>query len=103
MGDREARHGEAIKLQTDVFGRRRLLGETDSGAPLGRRPDWSRRKSAAAVGADVVEMGFDAIGAEGALVGADARVGRRRRQILVAVFAVGSELEHGCRSIPFIR
>src|SRR5262252_2852652 len=37
---------------------------------------------------------LDAIAAEGALERADHRVGRIRRQILVAAFATGSQLEH---------
>ena len=57
------------------------------------RPDRPRHEAAAAVRADIVQLGLDAIGAEGALVAADARLGRCRRQVLVAIFAVGPKLE----------
>lgn len=59
-----------------------------------RRPDWPGREIAATVGADAVQPGLDAVAAEGALEGADHRVVRVGRQVLVATLAVGSELEH---------
>src|SRR6185503_9301367 len=67
--------------------------------PVRCRPDRPRREAAAAVGADVVEYRLDAGDAKRALVTANARVGRIRRQRLVAVLARWPELEHaGCLS-----
>jgi hypothetical protein len=68
--------------------RRRIIHE------LSCRPHLSRRKIAAAVGAYPFETVLDAIAAEGALEGADHRVGGRWRQILVATFAAWAEFEH---------
>ena len=63
-----------------------------------RGPDRPRDKAAAAVRADIVQFGLDAVRAERALVAADARFRRVRRQILVAIFAVRPELQrHGRR------
>ena len=50
-----------------------------AGPPLGRRPDRSRRKSAAAVRAHIMQFRLDAIRAERAFVGADPRFRRIRR------------------------
>src|SRR5262252_7072593 len=65
-------------------------------SPLLRRPDRSRHKTAAAVRADVEQLCLHAVRAEGALIGADPSLGRRGRQVLVAIFAVGTKLQgHG--------
>ena len=64
--------------------------------PLVRGPDRPRHKAAAAVRADIVQLVLDAIRAERAFIGADPRVHRIRRQVLVAIFAVRPELQrHG--------
>jgi len=76
------------------FRRCRLFAEADSGTPLGLRPDRTRHKAAAAIRADVEQHPLDAIGAERALIAADPRIGRARRQILVAIFAIGPQFEH---------
>ena len=61
-----------------------------------RGPDRPRRKTAAAVRADIVQFVLDAIRAERAFIGADPRFRRVRRQVLVAIFAVRPELQrHG--------
>src|ERR1700756_2760196 len=76
----------------------RMFRDADSRPPLPCRADRPRRKDAAAVWADVEDFRLHAIGAEGAFVGADARVERVGRQILVAIFAVRSKLQrHGVR------
>ena len=72
--------------------RRRALGKRQPGTPFPDRPDRPRHEAAAAVRADIVEMLVDAIRAEGALVGADARQRRGRRQVAIAPFTVGTEL-----------
>src|SRR5262245_32536480 len=73
---------------------RRILAEVVLALPASRRPDRSRRQAAAAVGTDIREHAVHAGRAEGALVAADSRIERIRRQRLVAVLAGGSQLEH---------
>jgi RNA polymerase sigma-70 factor, ECF subfamily len=63
--------------------------------PVARRPDRPRRESAAAVRAHVVEDPVDAGCAERALIAADARVERVRRQRCVAVLAGRTKFQHG--------
>src|SRR4051794_27528291 len=70
-----------------------LLHGAHARAPFAHRPDRARRKAATAVRADVEQLGLDAVGAKRAFVGADACLGRRRRQVLVAIFAVRPELQ----------
>ena len=70
------------------------------GPPIVRRPDRARREAAAAIRTDVAQLIVDAVGAEGALVGADARLRAVRRKILVAIFAIGSKRE--CHSAAVI-
>ena len=83
-------------FQMHALVRRQLLGDAHAGPPLGRGPDRPRRKTAAAVRADIVQLVVDAIRAERAFVGTDPRVRRIRRQVLVAIFAVRPELQrHG--------
>ena len=60
-------------------------------------PERTARKVSPAIGADPFEALVGALGAEGALEGADARFGGRR-QVLVAALAVGSKLEHNRRT-----
>ena len=59
------------------------------------RPGRAQDEVAAAVGADAAEALLHAARAERALEGADPRVRRPVRQVTVAPFAIGSELEHG--------
>jgi len=83
-------------LETNPLVRRRLLCGTNARPPFIRRPDRPRRKAAAAVRADIVQLVLGAVGAEGALIAADARLRRRWRKVLVAIFAVRSQLQrHG--------
>src|SRR5688572_30837091 len=76
------------------FGACRILAEEIVAFPVFRRPDWSGNKSATTIRADVLDDVIDTSGAERALVGADARLNRIRRQRLVAVLAGRSEFEH---------
>jgi len=87
-GDRLATVGE-----THAFCRGRPLGQRQSRPPLLRWPDRPRDEAATAIGADIAQMPLDAIGAEGAFVGADARFGGGRRQVLVAIFAIRPKFE----------
>ncbi len=61
----------------------------------GGRSDWTCDEVATAVGADAAQNIAGAGDTEGALVAADQRVCRVGRQIVVAAFAVGTELQHG--------
>src|SRR5262249_47736852 len=61
--------------------------------PLRRWTNGPRREAAAAVRTDIVQLGGDAVGAEGAFVGADARERRGRRQVAITPFAVRPQLE----------
>src|SRR5258708_7590353 len=83
-------------FQMHALVRRQLLDGADAGPPFPGRPDRPRHEAAAAVRAYVVQLGLDAVRAEGAFVSADPRLHRIRRQVLVAIFAVRSELQrHG--------
>src|SRR5215831_4167485 len=66
------------------------LCQRQSGSPLLLRSDGPRLKAPAAVRAHVVEHTFDAGSAEGTFVGADACLGRIRRQVAIAILAVGT-------------
>jgi len=61
---------------------------------LRRGTNRSWRKVSAAVRTDTVESCFNARAAERALVRAYHRIGRRRREILIAAFATGTQFEH---------
>src|ERR1700758_2841327 len=63
----------------------RVLAEIVAVVPVGRRPDRPGREAAAAIGADIAQHRLDTVGAEGALVAADAGLERGGRQRLVAV------------------
>ena len=69
--------------------------------PIGLRPDWTRRKAAAAIRADVEQSGLDAVRTERAFIGADPRIRCVRRQVAVAIFAVRSELQRHLRKPSF--
>src|SRR5215831_6323174 len=75
------------------------IGDAQPATPLGRRTDGPRRKAAAAIGTDVVQLRLDALRTEGALEGTNASVRRIGRQVLVAKLAIGSELECHFRSL----
>src|SRR3954469_19530664 len=76
--------------------RRRLLRRAHAWSPLLRWPDRARRKTAAAVRADVGELRLHAVRTERAFIGANPRIGCVRQQVAVAIFAIRSKLEgHG--------
>jgi hypothetical protein len=82
------------------LGTRRVLTEEVVAFPVLRRSDWSGNKSAAAVGADVLQDVIDTRGAKRAFVGADARFKRVGRQRLVAVLTSRPEFKHAvCLSV----
>ena len=73
-----------------------MAGEAYPRPPLIDGANRPRHKPAAAIRTDVENLGLDAGGAEGAFVGADARIERIGWQVLVAIFAIGSKLQrHG--------
>lgn len=76
------------------LGARRIFPKKIVALPVRRRPDWSRSKTAAAVGTDIAQNLFNASHTEGALIRADTRLKRVRRQGLVAMFARRSEFKH---------
>ena len=76
-------------------GRARRVGpEVVVVPPVSGRADRAGGEAAAAVGAHIEENALHAIGAERALIGADVRRGRGRRQGDIAVLASGAEFEH---------
>jgi hypothetical protein len=95
-------HGDVIKRVFQMYPlvRRRLRGNANARPPLLCGADWPRRKAAAAVRADIVDLARNAIGAEGAFVRADACLRRIRRKVPVAIFAVRPKLQrHGHLSV----
>src|SRR5437764_10534218 len=76
-----------VRLQS-ALGRSRMFGELVGGA------DRAAHQLAAAVWTAALEDRVGAAPAERALVGADHGLGRLRRQIAVAAFAVGTQLQH---------
>src|SRR5215469_715386 len=86
--------GDLITRPThvDPLGRGGVFAEANTGAPLRDRAKWTRRKPAAAIRTDIEEHGFYTVGAEGALIAADASVGRVGRQVLIAALAIGPQL-----------
>jgi len=83
-----------VKAVTNYGTALQLLGETDARTVLGLRADRARHKPATAIRTNVKQHPLDAIGAERALIAADARLRRGRRQRLVAVLARRTQLEH---------
>jgi hypothetical protein len=96
---REARMHLQIHRMVLHRGARRIYPKKVVIVPIHRRSDRSRDKPAAAIWADISQNAFDAEGAEGALIGADARLKRIRRQRLVAVFAGRSKFKHGTLNV----
>ena len=72
------------------------MGKGNARSMRGCGPDRARREAAAAIRADILQMSFNAVRAEGAFIGADAGVRGVWWQITVAIFAVRTKLErHG--------
>ena len=78
-----------------------MFSDRHAGTPLLRGPDRPWGKTAAAVRADIVQPGLDAVRAERAFERTNARLRRVRRQVLVAIFAVRPELQRHAR--PMLR
>ena len=81
------------------IGARRIFPQEVALVPIRRRSDGSRDEPAAAVWADISQNVFDTSNTESALVGADTRLKRVRRQCFVAVFAGRSELKHAVLAV----
>jgi hypothetical protein len=76
------------------LGARRICPKEVVLVPIRRRSDRSRYEPAAAIGADISQNAFDTRNTEGALIRADARLKRIRRQRLIAVLAGRSKFKH---------
>ena len=74
--------------------RRRILAKKVIVVPVVAGPDRARDKTAATVGADIVEHLLDTFRAKRAFETADHGLGGIRRQGFVAVLAGGSEFQH---------
>ena len=73
-----------------------MVGKGNARSMRGCGPDRARREAAAAIRADILQMSFNAVRAEGAFIGADAGVRGVRWQIAIAIFTVRTKLErHG--------
>ena len=70
------------------------MGDADAGAVRCCGTDRPLFKAAAAIWADILQARLHAIPAKGAFVSADHRLCTVRRQVLVAILAIGSKLEH---------
>jgi len=81
------------------LGARRIFPQEVVTFPIRRGSNRSRDKTAAAIGTDISQNAFDTGHAEGALIGADARVKRVGRQCLVAMLAGRSEFKHGVLNV----
>lgn len=66
------------------IGRGGSIGQRSALAEFGLWPDRARHKSAAAIGADIIQHIVHAIRTEGAFIRADHRVLRVSRQVTVA-------------------
>lgn len=73
----------------------RIVPEEVVAVPIRRRSDWPLDEPTAAVGTDITQNLLNARHTEGALIRADPRLKRLRRQSLVAVLAGRSEFKHG--------
>jgi hypothetical protein len=86
--------------QADTLGRRRALRQRQPHAPLATRAYRPRLESTTAVRAHVMQPLLGAVGAESALVRADASLRRVRWQISIAVFTVGAQLQSHRGQLP---
>jgi len=79
----------------------RILSEVVVSLPICRRTDGPGNKSAAAVGAYVVQYRVHAVSTERAFVGADPRICCIRRKHLVAVLAGWPQFKHDALTLSF--
>ena len=75
-----------------------LIPAADACAPVGQGADGAGHKAACAIGADVVQHLLHTGRTKGTFIGADARIRRLSRQVLVAHLAVRFEDQHGVLS-----
>jgi|CXWL01.1.fsa_nt_gi hypothetical protein len=73
----------------------RIVPEEVVALPIRRRSDWPRDKPAPAVGTDISQDLFDTGHAKRALIRADPRLKRLRRQRLIAMLTSRSKFKHG--------
>jgi hypothetical protein len=92
---REPHMSRRIHRSVLHVGARRIIPKEIVIVPICRRSDRSRNEPAAAIGTDIFQNAIDAVHAEGALIRADARLKRIRRQRLIAMLASRSEFKHG--------
>src|SRR5258708_31593111 len=90
----ERRYIDAVPFEMHPLGRRRVIGERRAGTVLGCGPDRPSREAAPAIRTDIAQHHLHAVGAESAFIAADPGIGRVRWQVLVATFAVRSQLQH---------
>lgn len=76
-----------------------ILAEEVVAFPIRRWSDWSGHKTATAVRADISQNAIDTSRTKRAFIGANACFKGVWRQRLIAVFARGSEFEHGVSSV----
>lgn len=89
-------------FEVNALRRSRVLCERHPWPPFPCWPDRPRDKSAAAVRAHIAELVLDAVRTERAFIATDARLRRIGRKVLVAIFAVGPELQRHCsRPVEF--
>src|SRR5262245_17948833 len=90
------------RMRRDILGavfqmralvRRQVVCHAYARPPFACGPDRARDEAAAAVRADVEQLGLDAIRAERAFIRANPRIHCIRRQVEVAIFAVRSKLQ----------
>ena len=93
--EREPLMGSRVNRPMFYLRASRIVPQEVVTLPIRRRPNRSRDKSAAAVRTDISQNMFDAAHAERALIRADPRLKRLRRQRLVAMLAGRSEFKQG--------
>tara|TARA_Y100000052_G_scaffold27590_2_gene37015 strand:- start:4497 stop:4757 length:261 start_codon:yes stop_codon:yes gene_type:complete len=69
------------------------MRERHTGSVRLRGADRARDKTTAAIGADILQPGLNAVGAEGAFIAANTGVGGVGRKICIAEFAIRSEVQ----------
>ena len=70
------------------------MGEADTGSVRNCWPDWPHGKTVATIRAHIAQQLFDAACTEGTFIATDTRLGRFWRQVLVAAFAIWTQLQH---------
>jgi hypothetical protein len=94
--DRRGEFGVRRPIHRPELARRagRVLAKEVVALPVARRAYRTWLEAASAIRADIAQYRVDASRAEGTFVGADARLGRIRRQARAAMLATGSQFQH---------